>query len=336
MLKLTFAITLALCATAAPLPALQQEALTIMPARPLRETPCEFCEGLVQSVFDFLNDVETRDRVTAFLDQAVCSALPPNFEDMCKEEVPLLLASALAALADAASPKELCQLAGACDPALSLATPWTSTLLLARRVSRRMGGPLDCPVCRMLVLAFKTRLEDPAGHAKLEADVRAACDSLPLPEAQVKCQQDVTDFFQALDALIGDIDPDTACQLADFCDASGLNVVKPAAVKRLAELTSQLSHTPTGGLQADEHCDMCKTIVIEAKVLLANPQTQEEILEYAREGCGLFTDFKQQCLQYVNLYGPLVLNMGLTYLQPETLCAQLGYCPVPPPLLIAS
>ena len=47
-----------------------------MPETPLRETPCEFCETMVKSVLDFLNDTDTRTRVEAFLDQ-VRGALPP-------------------------------------------------------------------------------------------------------------------------------------------------------------------------------------------------------------------------------------------------------------------
>lgn len=42
-------------------------------------------------------------------------------------------------------------------------------------------------------------------------------------------------------------------------------------------------------------------------------------------------DFKEQCETYVQLYGPLVFNMLLSYLQPDSLCARIGYCPTGPP-----
>lgn len=42
-------------------------------------------------------------------------------------------------------------------------------------------------------------------------------------------------------------------------------------------------------------------------------------------------DFKDQCEAYVTLYGPLVFNMLISYLQPDYLCARMGYCPVGPP-----
>ena len=88
-------------------------------------------------------------------------------------------------------------------------------------------------------------------------------------------------------------------------------------------------------------------------------------MDYAKQGCAVFQDFKEQCVEYVELYGerlggggrwrklpcaaprpvhppptpspdppphihthpgPLVFNMVLGYLQPDLLCTRLGYC----------
>ena len=62
-------------------------------------------------------------------------------------------------------------------------------------------------------------------------------------------------------------------------------------------------------------------------MLVASQDTQKQILEYAKEACsGLGPNFKDQCLNYVELYGPLVVNMIVQYLKPE-LCIDAGYCP---------
>jgi hypothetical protein len=66
--------------------------------------------------------------------------------------------------------------------------------------------------------------------------------------------------------------------------------------------------------------------------------TQKQILEYAKEACStLGPNLKDQCLNYVELYGPLVVNMIVQYLKPE-LCIDAGYCPkvrFPASLLLA-
>lgn len=45
-------------------------------------------------------------------------------------------------------------------------------------------------------------------------------------------------------------------------------------------------------------------------------------------------DFKDQCEQYVTLYGPLVFNMLISYLQPDSVCTRMGYCSASPPLVV--
>lgn len=62
-------------------------------------------------------------------------------------------------------------------------------------------------------------------------------------------------------------------------------------------------------------------------------ETQKEVLEYAHEACKAFPGFETQCETYVNMYGPLVLGIIQQYLQPEAMCARLGFCPKPPALL---
>lgn len=64
-------------------------------------------------------------------------------------------------------------------------------------------------------------------------------------------------------------------------------------------------------------------------MFLCVQDTQKQILEYAKEACqAIGPDFKDQCLNYVELYGPLVVNMVVQYLKPQ-LCIDAGYCPQP-------
>lgn len=59
-------------------------------------------------------------------------------------------------------------------------------------------------------------------------------------------------------------------------------------------------------------------------------KTQKHILDYVKQQCDDFSAFKEQCVSYVELYGPLALNMARQYLSPD-LCTQLGFCPDPSP-----
>ena len=59
--------------------------------------------------------------------------------------------------------------------------------------------------------------------------------------------------------------------------------------------------------------------------LLLVQTSQKEVLDYIKQSCKDFQAFADQCATYIDLYGPLVLNMAKQYLKPE-LCTQLGFC----------
>jgi len=123
------------------------------------------------------------------------------------------------------------------------------------------------------------------------------------------------------------------CQDVQLCDASAL--VKSEVAAMMSESSAMLQSTTaplqSNGLQDDE-CDTCELVVTQVASMLRNPETQKDILEYAHEACHSFPGFETQCETYVNMYGPLVLGIIQQYLQPETMCARLGFCPKPPAL----
>jgi saposin len=59
---------------------------------------------------------------------------------------------------------------------------------------------------------------------------------------------------------------------------------------------------------------------------LQDPELQQQALAYAKDACDSFQDYKAQCQEYVDQYGPLIFSMGAAYLQPDPVCTRLGYC----------
>ena len=53
--------------------------------------------------------------------------------------------------------------------------------------------------------------------------------------------------------------------------------------------------------------------------------TQKQVLDYAKEACDTYPDFHDQCVTYVEMYGPLLLNAAVAYMNPEV-CSRIGVC----------
>lgn len=60
--------------------------------------------------------------------------------------------------------------------------------------------------------------------------------------------------------------------------------------------------------------------------------TQREVVELSKKACDLFDTYQDYCTALIDEYAPLAFNLLEAYLQPDSLCLQLGYCPPSPPV----
>jgi hypothetical protein len=51
--------------------------------------------------------------------------------------------------------------------------------------------------------------------------------------------------------------------------------------------------------------------------LVANPELQQQMVDYAKQACSVFPSFQASCEADVDQYAPMVFGMALAYLQPE-------------------
>lgn len=58
-------------------------------------------------------------------------------------------------------------------------------------------------------------------------------------------------------------------------------------------------------------------VIMELHTVLANPQFQAQLVDYAKQACGLIATLAEQCRADVDQYSPMVFGMVLAYLQPE-------------------
>jgi hypothetical protein len=63
--------------------------------------------------------------------------------------------------------------------------------------------------------------------------------------------------------------------------------------------------------------------------LVANPQIQVQLVDYAKAACALVPSFADTCKADIDQYAPMFFGMVLAYLQPEQVCVQLKMCPPP-------
>jgi hypothetical protein len=151
-------------------------------------------------------------------------------------------------------PADTCAQLGAC--------PSSDPALLSSFAS--VDGPIDCPLCVVLITTLIGRLEDPESRAAIEDNARAACEALQTPAAQDKCTADVKALFDAVDGLLGDVDPRKVCAVIQFCGDESVEALLGAAPEAVARLQAAVE-----AARDIDDCDTCKAAVTQAAAILA-------------------------------------------------------------------
>ncbi len=139
--------------------------------------------------------------------------LPSHPKHPCAQEIPLLVNAAISSLESVVTSDQLCGILGVCHEQNLGAS-------LGISVPEGVGnGPLDCPVCKTVMMLLLQKLQDPASREQIRHNCIDACTSMT-KDAQEKCVVDVTMLFSAVDDLLVNVDSDKVCGVLQFCDTS--------------------------------------------------------------------------------------------------------------------
>jgi hypothetical protein len=192
------------------------------------------------------------------------------------------------------------------------------------------ANDVTCPLCTFVVTTVKAQLSDPATQQEIHDKSMQACGALPEGIMRDTCVQFVEQYEAAIFNYINTMDPQDVCMMLGTCLDARLRAAAPAAplapqvVAALGPLVRLMTALP-----ANDRCDTCKVVVMEMHQVVANPNVQAQLVEYAKQACQLIQSLSVQCQADVDQYAPMVFGMALAYLQPEQVCVQLNMCPAP-------
>eukprot|EP00899_Mesostigma_viride_P024120 jgi/Mesvir1/4893/Mv11160-RA.1 len=75
-----------------------------------------------------------------------------------------------------------------------------------------------------------------------------------------------------------------------------------------------------------DDCDVCKLVVQSVDDKLADPNTQATFFAILKAKCATVPQFADQCVEIVDMYGPVILAQLVQALQPDVFCADAGIC----------
>ncbi|WIA11013.1 hypothetical protein OEZ85_011167 [Tetradesmus obliquus] len=297
---------------------------------------CGTCKVAVRIMGDMMCDPYVDDTLAKWMVDNICS----NFDEkeQCSDLVLGLTPALVQWLRVNADPDTLCSGMGVC-PAAALQAQ------VQPRHSSSKPNDVTCPLCMYVASKLKEQVNNPVTQADIRDASLAACAALPEGMMRDACTDFVEQYEMTFVKYIGQMEPAEVCMMVGTClDAAVARVGKPAplqaqsvaAVARLMAAAGQVQGMMRAAApSSNDHCDTCKVVITEMHQLVANPQIQVQLVDYAKQACALVPSFADSCKADVDQYAPMLFGMVLAYLQPEQVCIQLKLCP-PPSLFGAS
>ena len=153
---------------------------------------CKQCEDVVEEMRAMVVAANSScsGQLEAFLQDKVCSQLPPDVAKECVADVHAALPRIWAMLINQVlDPGKACAAIGACGGHSSQKQEGQAGVAAAPGVR----GIVDCKMCKQVTKEIAKELEDPAYQAKVVAELEQVCRQLPntTPAMQDKCAAQV-------------------------------------------------------------------------------------------------------------------------------------------------
>ncbi|XP_044276425.1 prosaposin isoform X2 [Varanus komodoensis] len=289
------------------------------------------CTDCIQLVTDIQEAVRNNATfVSSLIDHAIkqCELLGPVFADMCKSYISQYSDLAIQMMMHMEQqPADICNLIGFCS---SLKSVPLQTLVPAKVISQVKEESIEnslsqvesfslCDACTIMVEEVASLLESNKSEEEIVHEMEKICSVLP-----EKFREECRDFVEVygksiIDMLLEATNPKLVCVLLKCCTDNALPAEKIVPAKT----------------EVGDFCDVCKMIVAYADKELAKNATTAEIEAFMEKVCRFLPEsVSDQCVQFVEKYEPVVIELLAEMMDPAFVCTKLGVCVAStPPLL---
>ncbi|XP_071420390.1 prosaposin isoform X1 [Pithys albifrons albifrons] len=302
----------------------------------------DVCQDCIQLVTDVQEAVKTNSSFVKSLvahAKEECDRLGPGMSDMCKTYVSeysdlaiqmmmhmavfsnerncfcLQNVMLLAALKKQA--KDICAMVGFCAAVKSVPLlPLVPAQVIhevkmetVEKASVQEKSFSVCEICETMVREVTGLLESNRTEEEIVHEMEAVCRLFP-GSVKDQCKDFIEVYGQAvIDMLLEATNPETVCVMLKCCAANKLPQ-QPVTVK-----------------PADGFCDICKMVVAYADKELEKNATTAEIEALLEKVCHFLPEsVSDQCVQFVEQYEPVVVQLLAEMMDPTFVCTKLGVC----------
>ncbi|XP_054918958.2 uncharacterized protein Sap-r [Dermacentor andersoni] len=257
---------------------------------------CSICKAFVALLEQVIPVNATVEDVKFVLDQ-ICELFPAETEKNCRSFVDKNAEVILNFLAHDVAPAVICHEITLC-------------MSLPPKAGAVLDSP-DCEYCKITVEFFYDELKKKETEEEVKRIVEKLCQLFP-SSSRDKCISTINTYVDMVISLVlQEFTPEQICQQLGFCASTNVSmpVVPPKKV-------------------SDDTCDLCMVVAKFVYDKVKDERTEEKVKEALDQVCTMLPgSLAQKCVDMVNTYYDMLVNLLLQELVPDQVCKELGLCP---------
>jgi len=273
---------------------------------------CDICKTVIGELVSMEKDKMTQKQVEDFIKENLCSHLGA-LRGACEESVDEYGPALFQLLIDETDPTVICQSIGLCTAVNAF-----NAILPVRIEPQQPPKPAPykdsagCIMCEFVVNKLDTMLQDNATEAEIQAALDKVCSFLPQTISQ-ECQNFIDTYAKAVLVILSqEGSPQMVCTTLGLCKSD-----------------KYLKFIPLNEINAadPQFCGVCEMIMQYVDTLLTQNATIHEIEALVEKICNFLPkDYRTQCDDIVEQYGPAIIQLLSQFADPKEVCTELGLC----------
>ncbi|CAH1795464.1 unnamed protein product [Owenia fusiformis] len=297
------------------------------PTADVQTTDCADCKKFLGDVQAKITSNETKEEIKNYIDQALCQNMGA-LETLCDQVIEKYLDQVLELLASEVDPALICNAIGFC-PAVTKQSLIKALLMKTPLHKSLKAAPSEyCLLCHTVFEYLQVMERSKATQEEIEQFIETSLCS-KLGQYAAECNQTVEQYAPLLFELISsELDPNEICKMIGFCQTSKMTVplmlggeVKPVSITRMTQKPKQVK------VKSSTTCVMCEFVLREVDSLLKKNASEQEIVAALDKVCRILpSTISDECKDFVDQYGPAVIDLLAQELDPSMVCSTIGLC----------
>ncbi|GBP82642.1 hypothetical protein EVAR_48523_1 [Eumeta japonica] len=269
---------------------------------------CKICTDMVQQARDQLQSNETQEELKEVFEGS-CKLIP--IKAVAKECIKLadeFVPELVETLASQMNPQVVCSVAGLCNNA--------NIDRLLEEYKTQLQLKQDCDNCHQTVTVLKRNFDSATYEDVLVGMLKMCRNTGSLSDS---CSMLVFKYYEDILTTVKQyLEPQGVCHLSGQC-AVNYHLHDDFIFPNETHIEMNV--------QSDVPCEFCEQLVKHLRDVLITNTTEEEFYKVLKGLCNQTGKFKEECLEVVGNYYPLIYNYLVSDLDAHEVCALAGICP---------